>query len=108
MSHSLLKKSLVTGDEQAIVGEEGSMDEREWSSTKVEGPQSSDSESGLGFWLVVAALLFIGFQLWQQRTPALKKGALAPGLELLRLSDNQRFHETWKGKVTVLHFWASW
>ena len=72
------------------------------------GSAEEKSKSDLGFWLTVAALVFVGYHLWKQQAPAMKKGMQAPALETVRILDNLRSQESWKGKITILHFWATW
>lgn len=73
-----------------------------------EGPDQERSKSDVGFWLVVLALFFLGYHLLQKAPNSLKKGTKAPPLELIRLANGVQTLESWKGQISVLHFWATW
>lgn len=66
-----------------------------------------DNGPSVGFWIVAFLCLAVAYQLFFGPKPGVKAGEAAPPLSLEQLSNAKRWTPQWKGKISVLEFWAS-
>ncbi len=72
------------------------------------GDKASDGE-GLVFWVMLAVIILAGYVLFFGNKLKVKTGQnVAQTMTFKRVSDGKFQKFDWKGKVTFIHFWATW
>ncbi|MCK6511089.1 redoxin domain-containing protein [Myxococcota bacterium] len=73
-----------------------------------QGPQRRDPAGSMLNFLILVLLALVAFRMFNQPKPSIPKGAQAPRFVLIDVHKAKKWKPTLQGKITVLHFWATW
>gem|GEM_PF-2097651 len=78
------------------------------SSQGPQAPQRRDPAGSMLNFLILVLLALVAFRMFNQPKPSIPKGVQAPRFVLVDVQKAKKWKPALQGKITVLHFWATW